>query len=302
MGKDWETFVQVRDGQLLTYDRPVEGFRVPSWRKPPSRKGYSGEVTNSTKKRIATAVDIFLQRSQTRTIYNPILKKDTKFRLSFITLTIAHPTPIPASEGHKALKSWLQHFKKPWSKRKMSEPMSTYLWKAELQKRQQLHYHLITNSWLHFAEIRRVWNDLQKARGWTEAYCSRHGHHDPNSTDVHSIYKIRDVRKYLTKYISKQEYTASPANPEAGFPALLEPIRLDAKVWGCSENLKGAKRFTAKMDKWTWISIQAGTESETLKKYECEHAKFYDLHGKEFTAADYLSSSNRADYEAWLKS
>ena len=302
MGKDWETFVQVREGQLVTYDRPVEGFSTPAWRKPPSRKGYSGEVTASTQKRIATAVDIFLQRSQTRTVYNPVLGKDTKFRLSFITLTIANPTPIPASEGHKALKSWLQHFKRPWHKRKMSEPMETYLWKAELQKREQLHYHIITNAWLHFAEIRRTWNDLQKARGWTQHYFLQQGHHDPNSTDVHSIFKIRDVKRYLTKYISKQEYTASAANPEAGFPALLEPVRLDAKVWGCSEDLKGAKRFTAKMDKWTWLSIQSGTEGNHAKKYECDHAKFYDIRGKEFTAADFLSTGHRANYEAWLKS
>lgn len=181
----------------------------------------------------------------------------------------------------------------------MSEVMTSYIWKAELQSREQLHYHLTTNAWLHFAEIRRTWNDLQKARGWTEDYYKLKGHHDPNSTDVHSIYKIRDVRRYLSKYISKQEYTDSPANPEAGFPALKVPIILDAKVWGCSEDIKGKKRFTEKMDKWTWLSMQAGEEQGSLSKKEVKHCNFYDVKGTQFKTEDYLSTTHAQAYQQW---
>jgi hypothetical protein len=296
---EWETFVQVRYNQLVTFDRPEGGFRQPAWRKPPQRKGYSGEVTASTRKRIETAVDVFLQCSPKRQVFNPITKRNQQFQLSFITLTISHPDPIPASEGHKALKSWLQHFKRPWHKRKMSEVMTSYIWKAELQKRKQLHYHIATNAWLHFAEIRRVWNDLQKARGWSDSYAKAKGHHDPNSTDVHSIYKIKDVRRYLSKYIAKQEYEASPADPEAGFPALLVPITLDAKVWGCSEDLKGKKRFTEKMDKWTWLSMQAGEEMGSLRKKEVKHCNFYDTKGTQYKTEDYLSTTHAQAYQSW---
>jgi hypothetical protein len=296
---DWETFVQVRHNQLVTFDRPEGGFRQPAWRKPPKRKGYSGEITASTKKRIETAVDVLLQCSPKRRVFNPVTKKEQHFQLSFITLTISSHTTIQASEGHKALKSWLQHFRRPWHRRKMSEPMTTYIWKAELQKRQQLHYHLVTNAWLHFAEIRRVWNDLQKARGWTDDYHRQKGHHDPNSTDVHSIYKIRDVRRYLSKYIAKQEYQASPANPEAGFPALMIPVVLDAKVWGCSEDIKGKKRFTVKLDKWTWLSMKAGEQGGDLRQKEVKHCKFYDVHGQRFKTEDYLSTNHLKSYQAW---
>jgi hypothetical protein len=298
---EWETFVQVRYNQLITYDRPEGGFRQPSWRKPPTRKGYTGEITASTKKRIETAVDVFLQCSPKRKVFNPVTNRQQDFQLSFITLTIAHPDPIPASEGHKALKVWLQHFKKPWSKRKISEPMTSYIWKAELQSRGQLHYHLTTNAWLHFAEIRRVWNDLQRNRGWLEAYKAKAGHYDPNSTDVHSIYKIRDVRRYLSKYISKQEYTESPANPESGFPGLLVPVVLDGKVWGCSEDLKGKKRFSERMDKWTWLSMEAGRDSGSLREHEVKHCKFYDVTGGQHKTEDYLSTTHLQAYQQWKK-
>ena len=284
---------------MVTFDRPEGGFRQPAWRKPPTRRGYSGEITASTRKRIETAVDIFLQCSPKRRVFNPIIGKEQNFQLSFITLTISAHNQVPASEGHKALKSWLQHFKRPWHKKKMSEPMTSYIWKAEVQARGQLHYHLTTNAWLHFAEIRRVWNDLQKARGWTNDYFLLKGHHDPNSTDVHSIYKIKDVRRYLSKYIAKQEYTDSPADPEAGFPALKVPIVLDAKVWGCSEDIKGKKRFTEKIDKWTWLSMKSGTDSGDLRKKEVKHCNFYDVQGNRFKTEDYLSTNHLQAYQKW---
>lgn len=295
--KNWRTYVQVRNGSLVLYDRPEEGFSVPTWRKPPTRKGYSGEVTESTRKRIATAIDVFLQISPVRFIHNPVTKRQQKFQLSFITLTISHPEPIPASEGHKAIKVFLQHFKRPWHRRKMSESMKTYIWKAELQQRGQLHYHLTTNVFLHLVEVRRVWNDIQRQRGWLDDYNRRLGKWDANSTDVHGVYKLKDVGRYLTKYISKQEYRQSAANPESGFPALLEPTRLDAKVWGCSEDLKGAKRFSTELDRVTWDVICDAYGNGAINYKDMERCRFVQT--KE--ASNLLSDVKFLEYEAWKK-
>lgn len=298
MAKNFVTHVQVRNTSLVMYDYPETGFDQPAWRKPPSKKGYSGYVTDSTKKRIQRAIDIFLQVSPTRWIHNPVTDKKQKFKLSFITLTISRAEPVEAREGHKALKVFLQHFKKPWSKRKISEPMKSYLWKAELQERGQLHYHLTTNVFLHFAEIRRVWNDIQHSRGWLDDYHAAFKKWDANSTDVHAVHKIKDIGRYLTKYLCKQEFKVSPANPEAGYPALMEPIRLNAKVWGCSEDLKGAKRFDAVMDMMTWATIVDAYGSGNLKVVHCENSKFIDHPNP----TNLLSPSQLNQYNQWKKS
>lgn len=295
--RTWSTFVQVRSNQLVTYDRPNDGFSCPTWRKPPTRKGYTGEVTASTKKRIETAVDIFLQMAPERRIYNPVTKRNQNFKLSFITLTVSAHEPVSTPDAHAALKVWLQHFRRPWHKRRMSEQMSTYLWKAELQKRGQIHYHLTTNAWLHLIEIRRVWNDIQKARGWTADFYKAKGHHDPNSTDVHSIYRIKDVRRYLSKYIAKQQFEPSPANPEAGFPSLMQPVTMGGKVWGCSEDLKGKKRFSEKMDAETWDNMCEAYGNGALRKYESEHCIFYDSNQPE----NLLSFNHFNQYQLWQK-
>lgn len=287
----------MRSNQLVTFDRPDQGFEVPSWRKPPTRKGYSGGITASTRKRIETAVDIFLQLAPVRYIHNPVTGRRQKFQLSFITLTVSAHDPVPTKEAHAALKIWLQHFKRPWHKRRMSEQIKSYLWKAELQERDQIHYHITTSSFLHLAEIRRVWNDIQKARGWTQDYFKLKGHHDPNSTDVHSVRNIKDVQRYLSKYLSKQQYRPAPTNPEAGFPALLVPVTLDGKVWGCSEDLKGKKRFTEKLDADTWDNMCEAYGNGALKEHKTEHAKFY----KTSAPTNLLSFSHFQNYISWKK-
>lgn len=297
--KTWETFVQVRQGQLLTYDRPKEGFTQPAWRKPPARKGYTGEVTKSTAKRIRDTVDVFLQCAEKRRIYNPVTEKHQLFQLSFITLTIAQEQRVLADEGHKALKVFLQHFKRPWSKRRMSEQVRSYIWKAELQERGQLHYHITTNSFLHHVEIRRVWNDLQKARGWLDSFKAKQGHWNPNSTDVHSVYKIRDVKKYLSKYLAKQNLIPAPELGEAGFQALWIAPSIGGKVWGCSEDLKGKKLFSAQLDSSTWNNICEGYGQGNIRHRPAERCQFYDTGTT--PAEAYISTQLNRDYQTWKK-
>lgn len=293
--KTWETHFQIRYNQALLYDLPKEGFDQPSWRKPPTKRGYSGKVTASTAKRIRTAVDVLLQKSPHRYIFNPVTNRRQKFQLSFTTLTISQSEEVPASEGHEALKMFLQHFKRPWRKKQLSEQIGTYIWKAELQSRGQLHYHLTANSFLHLAEIQRVWNGIQRRRGWLEEYHAKYGRWEPNSTDVHAVYKIKDVARYLTKYIAKQEFRPSAAAAEAGFPCLLEPVRLDAKVWGCSEDLKGAKPFSCVLDEATWENICNAHGNGAIKIREKERCRFLDVSGPEHL----LSNSQSNLYQQW---
>lgn len=295
--KTWTSYVQVRNSQLCVYSLPLEGFEQPTWRKPPTRKGYSGEVTQSAAKRIRTAVDIFLQKSDVRFIYNPVTKRRQKFQLSFITLTVSKNDRIDTKDGHLALKVWLQHFKKPWNKRRMSEPIKSYIWKCELQERNQIHYHITTNSFLHLAEIRRVWNDLQKNRGWLDDYYSKYGKWDANSTDVHSIYKIKDVGRYLSKYIAKTQFVACPASPESGFPPLLVPANIGGKVWGCSEDLKGAKMFSKVMDDLTWTTIADAYGNGSITVHNLDKCQFIEHP----TPSNLLSPSLFNDYNLWKK-
>lgn len=167
--KTWESFVQVREGSLLKYDYPKEGFDRPAWQKPPTKKTYAGEVTDHTRKRIITAVDLLLQLNPKRRIFNPIIQKSHDFRVSFATLTITDEITPPTEVCNEALGKLLRHFKKPWRHGKLSEQLKQYVWKLELQKRGTPHYHITSGSFLHHVELQRFGT---KSNGSTDGHRS----------------------------------------------------------------------------------------------------------------------------------
>lgn len=187
-------------------------------------KTYSGKMTVGAKKRLTKAVSLLVQASPTRYIYNPVSQRKQRFKLSFITLTVSSSDRmLTAKEAHKLL---LEPFLL-WLRR--HESVTSYVWKAELQKRGQIHYHITTDQFVMYTRIRDKWNELQAIHGLLDEYRAKHGHNNANSTDVHSVKKVNNFERYMVKYMSK-----SNDNDEA----------TDGKVWDCSVNLKRHKYYT----------------------------------------------------------
>lgn len=149
--------------------------------------------------------------------------------LTFVTLTLS------AKQSHndleikrELLNPFLIYAKRKWG-------VKTFIWKAEPQKNENIHFHLIFDRKVHWREIRDTWNGLQDRIGYLTEFEKKHGHRDPNSTDIHSLYKDKkgntlfSVAAYMAKYISKNEESDRP---------------LLGRVWGCSDNLKLLQNFT----------------------------------------------------------
>lgn len=290
--KNWVSYVQVREGALLKYDYPLEGFTRPSWQRPPTRKTYAGEVTDHTRRRIITAVDILLQKNPSRRIFNPIIQKEHDFRVSFATLTITDEVRPPTAQCNEALAKWLRHFKRPWRRNKLSETLGEYVWKLELQERGTPHYHITSGNFLHHVEVSKVWNDIQRDYGWTEQFFDKHGHYYPNSTDIHAVWEVRNLGGYISKYMGKKDYVDTS---EMGFPSPVTPVQMGGKIWGCSEGLRGKKRFSAEIDRWTWERLQASIQFGAVRRNEMERCTFYCGAGKRE-----LSTKNQNLYQSWL--
>lgn len=80
-----------------------------------------------------------------------------------------------------------------------------YVWRAEAQKNGNIHFHIIINRFVHHRIIRDLWNSIQKKYGLLDDYFIKHGHYDANSTDVHSIKRIRNLGAYISKYMTKND-------------------------------------------------------------------------------------------------
>lgn len=275
--------VQLRYKALLIYNRIYfdenytsssrEAFKSFS----SSKLTYSGNMTKGAKKRIEKAVDLLLILSPIKKVINPITNRLNKFQLTFITLTVSDNTKIHSS------KFCIDNLLKPFLRwLKDSKKVKSYVWKLELQERGQPHFHITTNEFIRFDEITNKWNLLQKEYGLLADYFNRFGHYNPNSTDIHQVYKIQDIKAYLVKYLSKSDDNTKNEK---------------VKVWDCSLNLKSSKYFEFEycdlmMSKFD--SLKADVNSKLFSNEHCEIIK-----NSEIKMSSLVPDNKFEEFKSW---
>jgi len=209
---------------------------------------------------MARALTLLSQVHRGRWLLNPVTGRMQHFRMSMVTLTVSDTKTIDHKQAYKKLLEpflrWLRYSKK----------CRHYVWKAELQERGQIHYHLIIPVFIHHRELRDKWNKLQRDAGLLRSFTARTKSMDPNSTDVHSVGKdVGSASKYMIKYMAKADgphiarERIAEKKARAGIitDEELEAIRketndllskINGKVWDCSAALS-EKYFTQVM---TW--------------------------------------------------
>lgn len=258
---DSRMVLQVRTDCLITFAQNCYGFQLTELQKAAmkarmleaAKTRYKGNFSAGARKRIGRAIDLLIQISKPRYGINEVTGKRQRHQLSYITLTIPGETMITAEEGyHKLLKHFLQ-----WLRR--TKKAGSYVWKAELQERGQLHYHITTPAWIHYQEIKDKWNNLLRSNGFTEKYHKEHGHHNPNSTDVHEVYQVKNLAAYLKKEFCK----AVQNHPTAG------------KIWDCSVNLKDNGYFELELDLQLINNIYKDVQAGKLDVVELDQCRIY---------------------------
>jgi hypothetical protein len=222
--------------------------------------------------------------------------KQVDHRLSFITLTLSDNSRfIPASECYKTcLMPFLA-----WLRRTIGGKF--YIWKAERQKQTdkngkekqskgQLHYHITTEAFILHGDLRTKWNYLQQKAGYLDNYHKSYKSYNPNSTDIHAVYKIDNLEAYLTKYISKEAIKLT-TETDAEFKTR---VTVDGKIWDCSTNLRGAKYFTTDYSENIHKQLVIGMSQNSIRSIPNDNAGIYCLNvGK---PTDLLNPDEWLDY------
>lgn len=245
--------LQVRPYGLLVYEhreftRNTDHTRINSKSTP---KTYTGKITPFSKKKLKRSIGLMVASAEWKEAPNWKTGKTFKFKVNFITFT------LPSNQGKiedKTIKICLDN----WIKRaKRKHNLKSYVWRAERQVNGSIHFHMITDVWIHYQKIRDDWNACLKETGLVNRYTEKHENltfreylklypttqrttrearwksyqygrstrwEQPNSTDVHAIWKIKNLTSYFVKYMSK-------THKEGETP-------IQGKIWDCSSNLK----------------------------------------------------------------
>jgi hypothetical protein len=81
--------------------------------------------------------------------------------------------------------------------------LKNYIWKAEVQKNGNIHFHILQETYVHHSDLRALWNSCQDKLGYVQEFTDRVHKENPNSTDIHALKGVRNVEAYVSKYMSK---------------------------------------------------------------------------------------------------
>lgn len=187
-----------------------------------------------------------------------------------------------------------------------------YIWKAETQKNGNIHFHLTTNVYLPQDEVRLIWNRCLNKLKMVDYYAAKFGTMDfreysdyrkltavgrrpslaslktayaygketawrnPNTTDIHSTKKIKNMAAYLTEYIAKN-------TPDSRL--------IDGRLWYLSKSLTSYKNKVVPVDEEIRDEIGQFLIKENLKHYTV-----FDRHTNKMVVKDTV---DKGEY-VWL--
>lgn len=183
---------------------------------------HDGVLSSKAIGKMKNAINWMLCSAEDKPVYNKKFNSWFTFKVNFITLTL--PDTSQKIDNRKLqtlllnpLLTYLRRYK----------GLKNYVWKLEFQKNGKLHVHFVSDVFIHHAVIRSAWNRILSNNKYLIDFKKKFNHENPNSTDVHSIRKIKNLAAYLAKYMSKNQ---------------LELSQIKGRIWGCNRELSQANK------------------------------------------------------------
>ena len=190
---------------------------------------HANKLSDKAIKRIQSAINWLVVSAKEKKVYNHSTGKNYNFKVNLITLTLPD-TAEKITEYQfktKLMHPFLVYMKK-------YHKLNNYVWKIEFQNNGKLHVHLTTDTFILHNIIRSVWNRLLEKNDFLIDFEKKFKHKNPNSIDVHAVWKVKNLGAYLAKYMSKNEQNTDIVN---------------GRIWGCNHELSDKNKCVLGVDR-----------------------------------------------------
>jgi hypothetical protein len=248
----------------------------------PLTKITHGLISKKANKRIRNAIDWLIAITKEKETLNVKTNTTYFWRVNFITLTLCSKQAHSDKEIKDILlNQFLTELRQKYG-------LKNYVWRAESQSNGNIHFHIVTDIFIPWRVLRTTWNRIQNKLGYVDAFEKKYGHNDPNSTDVHSVQKIRNLSAYLSKYCGKNAQgitvlctqatekapTFAPFLNKSHYPPKADTKyfrQIHGNLWGLSQQLS---KFKAAQDVQ---DSEIEQEIEYVHKTYPEVVKYFDF-------------------------
>lgn len=180
------------------------------------------DISQKSDKKIRSAINWLLVSAEDKKVYQKLKDRWFDFKVNFITLT------LPDTQQQINNKAFKNELLEPWlNLMRTHYKLKNYVWKMEFQGNGKLHCHITTDTFIHYKVIQTSWNNLLRRNNYLIDFAKKFEHSNPNSTDIHSVRKIKDLAAYLCKYMAKG--TGSKET-------------FEGRIWGCSQKISEAMK------------------------------------------------------------
>lgn len=214
------------------YDNKFSSIKFETNKENLKNNSTHGQLSPKAITAIRNAINWLLVSTKNKRVFSIKAQSSFHFKVAFITLTLpdTHKRVSAKDFQTKLLNPFLVYLRK-------YHQLKNYVWKMEYQENGKLHCHITLDTFIHWRDVRKRWNSLLNRNQYLDKFIADNGHSDPNSTDIHSIRKIKNLAAYLAKYMAKNKELKITHEGEDYW---YTPV-IDGRIWGCNYELSRAK-------------------------------------------------------------
>jgi hypothetical protein len=276
-------FVSIHPDELYIYGIK-DWIKEPDYNRKNSLANLSlnynhNKLSDKAKQKAKRAIKYLIYQSSEKTAYNYKTHSKFKFKLCFITLTLSSEQLHSDKDIKKTLlNQFLIEAKKKWK-------IEHYVWKSERQQNGNIHFHILTDRFIPWLELRNTWNRIQNKLGYVDNYEKKYHKKSPNSTDIHSLNNIQNISAYMIKYmikdqLKKRERVSSKERPKLksgnkydetisnGAKRFLARISNNGRIWTCSNKLSGIKGAKSQLTEEIEKELNELQKEEKVKRID----------------------------------
>lgn len=281
------------------------------------RSSHNFEISENAFRTLKKRINWLHHLAKPRKITTYAGKQIFNFRMAFMTLT------LPSAQRHDTqfiTQNLLNQF---LTEIRQRTKMENYVWRLEFQKNKNVHYHLVSDTYLDYFLILKIWNRILSNYGYVQPYTDKHknltlsqyadlyGKKDksdfklmasryakgcqhkwtqPPTVQVNSVVSKQSIAYYLSKYFSKKHEEPCTGNP-------LDDAENSAnlRLWFCSRSLSRLNSISGFLDEINYdiYDIVKSLKNVVVKHLEYATMCFFDLQK--------TTNSSRAFIERLLK-
>lgn len=242
-------------------------------KKTVERKFHGFKISAAAQKNLVDKVHWLYNLAKSRYVKTYNGKEIFNFKINFVTLT------LPSTQVHPTSQITNECFNQFLTEIRQRTKLENYVWRLEFQQNGNVHYHIISDTYLDYFFVQKIWNRIINKLGYVDAfqkkmqgltlnsYFSKYGAgnldlfpnfakryakgvsekwSNPPSVDVKNCTSEKHIGSYISKYFSKSKDNNPVQNSLDN-----EENSFGLRLWFCSRSLsklKGIVDYVEAMD------------------------------------------------------